>query len=92
MQTQRPYPSHSTLVFLVERTDHSGGGVWAALETYPHSTWSVCAENIPRKPKYLGEALREAAMEKRGKKTSTFKWRDIVPLGSVFTNAGISGQ
>lgn len=54
-------------VFLVERTGPSGGGVWALLETHPHSCWSMCDENIPEKPKYLGEALREAAMEKKGK-------------------------
>lgn len=69
---QRPSPNHSTPGFLVERIDHSEAGVLAELETHPHSCWSVCAENIPQKPEYLGEALREAGVEKRGKKTYTF--------------------
>lgn len=40
---------------------------------HPHSCWSMCAENIPQKPKYF----LEKQDGKRGKKNYTFNKGDI---------------
>lgn len=52
--------------------------------THPQSCWSLCAENIPQKPKEFWDALGEKQDGKRGKTTYTFNAGDIVPLVCVY--------
>lgn len=53
------------------------------LGTHPYCCCSAWAENVPQKHRYLWATLREAGMERRGKKTYTFNAGDIVPCVCV---------